>query len=262
MYTIATLEQLRGHLGAPPNATEDARLLRALEAASTQIERLTGRRFLPYVAARQYDLPPSDALLLDEDLLAIDALHNGDGSAIDLADVVLMPSSPPHSVLRLRDGAYYLAAAGAVAAITVNGVWGWHERYTRAWVASGESLAAPLDEAATALPVSAISGVAADGQSPRFQVGALLRLDDEFLRVLALDEAAQTLTLERGAQGSTAAAHSVGALLEVFRPDAEALSLSLRWAAWLYRQPDSGQNDLSLALLEALYGLRRVGVKA
>ncbi len=262
MYIIATLEQLRGHLGAPPNAAEDARLLRALEAASAQIERLTGRRFLPYVATRQYDLPPADTLLLDEDLLSLDALYNGDGSAIDLADVLLMPASPPHSVLRLRDGAYYMAVNGADAAITVAGIWGWHERYSRAWVASGESLAMPLDALATTLSVSAIGGVAGDGQSPRFQVGALLRVDDELMRVVALDEAAQTLTLERGAQGSTAAAHSTGAPLEIFRPDAEALSLTLRWAAWLYRQPDSGQNDLSLSLLEALYGLRRVGVKA
>lgn len=45
--------------------------------------------------------------------------------------------------------------------------------------------------------------------------GVILELDDELVRVQAVDEAAQTLTVQRAMSGTTAAAHSDGTLISV-----------------------------------------------
>ena len=47
MITITTLHRLHEWLGVQ-SATDDARLLHAIQAASAQVERRTGRTFTPY----------------------------------------------------------------------------------------------------------------------------------------------------------------------------------------------------------------------
>lgn len=249
MYTLATPDQLRSRLRLDPDdGADDERLWRALTAATARIERDSGRRFTP----RRATLPhnprhPRDLILLD-DLLQLQRLTNGDGAGIDLRDTETLPAAAEGSVsvLRLRGERRFSGPA----AVQVRGIWGWHERWSQAWRRDVDQLQdASLTAAATTLQV-------ADGG--RFQPGHLLRLGDEYLRLLSRDTAGRRLQVQRGAQGTTAAAHSRGSAIDVYQPPPNVMLLCLRLASWLHREPDrSPAADLPADVASELRALRR-----
>jgi hypothetical protein len=202
MYTIETLHHLQRRLGVEPGA-EDTRLLAALQAASAQIERLTGRRFCPRAATIEHSIHPRrrSELLLDDDLLHLEALIS-DGASIPLEDVLALPDGDgPAGALRLTGGRVFTWSQTPIRAAAVSGIWGWHDDWSRAWKASGDTLQAVIDAEATTLLVSAADGDDAEGEAPRFQAGQLVRIDEEYLRVLAVTvnaESDDALTVLRG----------------------------------------------------------------
>lgn len=259
MYTLATLDHLRAHLGLLASETsDDPRLLRALQAASAQIERTAGRRFSPRRAALQHDYTDARQLLLSDDLLELTSILNGDGNSIALTDVIAIPDEPPYSLLRLSGGSAFTWSLAPAQAITVAGIWGWHDCPAQMWRGSGDSVQNnPLSSSATSLSVQDADGADALGQSPRFQAGHLLRIADEYLRVLAVNTATNTLTVQRAVSGTAAAAHALGTPIHTYQPPADVGALALRWAAWLYRQADGAQPPPD-DLLFALAALRRL----
>jgi hypothetical protein len=269
MYLLATLHQLRQRLGLSDGDTgDDARLLMALQAASAQIEAAAGRRFSPRVATIEHDVHPrhSTELLLDDDLLQLDTITNGDGSSINTLDVITVPDSTMDgaiSVLRLIGGQAFVWDESPLRAVRVSGIWGWHDRWTRAWRDSADTVQDnPLGATATTITVSDADGVDGHNTAPRFQVGQLLRVEDEYLRVLAVNTTSNVLTVLRGVNGTTAAAHDQATVIEVFQPALEIEMLCLRWAQWLYKEPDNRAVSATPKHLAAtLDGLRRVGVK-
>lgn len=256
MYTLATLYALRQQLGlADGDTTEDARLLMALEAASAAIENRTRRHFVPRMASLTHsvDLQNATTLLLKEDLLELQSLTNGDGSSISLSDVLVLSDTS----IRLTNGAYFIYDDVAEDAIEVEGVWGYHPNWSNAWKDSGDTVQdAPLSASATSLTVTD-----ADAGSPeRFQVGQLLRIEDEYLWVTAIDSATNVLTVERGVQGTTAASHTNGTGIDIYQVPQDIAMLTLNWALWFYREPDSVYDRIPLYLLQTLKGLRRITV--
>ena len=239
MYTIATLRDLRRHLNlAPTDVSSDADLLRGLQQASHLIESLTQRRYCPTVGSRRASVHPTnpEELILPDDLLTLTALCNGDGSPIHLEDVRRVPSHPdvPASVLHLVNGARLIYSQSPVHAISITGVWGWHDRWPRAWRDSGDAVQDdPLPANAATLSVADADGTDRDGISPRFQVGHLLRIESEYLRVTAIDRERNQLTALRGVQGTPAAAHPTGKQIETYDPAPTVRDLCVRYAALL-----------------------------
>lgn len=235
MYTIATLDDLRRHLNLSATDTaEDNDLLQRLGAASQLIESLTQRRFCPRLQTRE--ITPNRAkpreLILPDDLLELRSLSIG-GVALDLADIRLLPDDhdAPASVLQLTEGAHLNYSDGAAPTISIEGVWGWHDRWTEAWRASGDSVRdASLAAASNVIMVSDAVGSAQDGLAPRFQIGQLLRIEAEYLRVTAIDSATNSLSVLRGAQGTAAAAHRPGAIIEIYTAPLAIRDLTLRFA--------------------------------
>jgi hypothetical protein len=268
MYTLATLDQLRQRLGLSDSDTsEDARLLFALQAASAQIEQAAGRRFTPRQATIEHDITHADELLLRDDLLQLDTLTNSDGSSIDTIDVITLPESTldgPISVLRLVEGQMFIWEESPLRAVSVSGIWGWHDRWSRAWRGSGDTVQNnPLSSSATTITVSDADGADGHNQSPRFQVGQLIRIEDEYLRVLGVNTGTNVLTVLRGQNGTTAAAHVQTTPIGIFQPALEVEMLCLRWAMWLYKEPDRNSFAITPTQLTAtLNSLRRVGVRA
>ncbi len=249
MYTLATAKQLRTRLDLEPgNSAVDERLWRALAAATARIERDSGRRFTPRLATLPHVARHPRELALLDDLLHLQGLGNGDGRDIDLSDVQALPAAAEGSasVLRLT-GEQRFSGPGAV---EVSGLWGWHDRWSQAWRSGVDTL---QDDA-----MSAVATTLRVSDGSRFQPGQLLRLGDEYLRLLAIDEAGHALSVERGAQGTTAAHHSQGSAIDVYRPAASINLLCLRLAEWLYREPEHiPAADLPADVAGELRALRR-----
>ena len=107
-----------------------------IEAASREIDRLTGRRFIPITAAKNYDWPQRDSrrawtLYLDEDLLSVSSLTKDgtDATAIASTDYFLEPSTlvPPYSRIEIDLGstAFFSAKDTHQRQIVVTGSWGY-----------------------------------------------------------------------------------------------------------------------------------------
>ncbi len=236
MYTIVTLDDLRRHLNLSATDTaEDSDLLERLQAASQLIESLTLRRYCPRLRTREiaFDHANPRELILPDDLLELRSLSVG-GVARDLTDFRLLPDDrdAPAGILQLAAGAPMPLGDGAESTIRIEGIWGWHDRWSEAWRASGATLRdASVDAAANAITVNDVAGSGPDGRGPRFQVGLLLRIDDEYLRVTAIDSASNRLTILRGEQGTSAATHRRGASIETYTPTLAIRDLTLRFAA-------------------------------
>ncbi len=235
MYTIPTLHDLRRHLGlSAADADADQDLMRALANASRLIESLTQRRFCPRLERRAVPINPITPrlLILPDDLLELHSVRDAAGE-LDLDLFLRVPENPdePASVLHLSARSAFLTRDSAPPAVTVSGLWGWHDRWTRAWVDSGDAIReASLLASATSIAVSDANGSDAAGFSPRFQVGQLLRIKDEYLRLTAVDIPNQRLTAQRGVSGTAAADHQPGATIETYVPPLPIHDLTLRYA--------------------------------
>jgi len=240
MYTIATLHDIRQHLNlADDDTSSDQDLLKALQQASHILESLTNRRYCPAVESRvaSIDSQQSTELMLPDDLLSLSALTNGDGSAISLDDVRAVPDHAdlPTSVLHLINGVAFTYSESPIHAVSVMGIWGWHDRWTQAWRDSEDTVQDdPLSADATTLTVTDADGGDGDGFSPRFQVGHLLQIESEFLRVIGIDMEANQLTVQRGINGTTASSHIQGIAIDTYQPAPAIRDLCVRYAELLF----------------------------
>lgn len=270
MYTIATLQQLRQRLGLSLDDTaDDNRLLAALQAATAQMEAAAVRRFIPRRVTIAHTLNPRypTELVLIDDLLELETVVNGDGNVIAPEKIMTIPDvaqDGPIGLLQLLDGEAFVWEQSPVQAITISGIWGWHDRWSQAWRASSDSLQdAALDSDTTTLTVTDADGVDAHGTAPRFQVGQLLRLENEYVSVIGVDVETNLLTVLRGANGTVAAAHDQYTPIEIYQPPLDVEILCLRWALWLYKEPDNRPfSSTPLQLSAALGALRRVGARS
>jgi len=118
-------------------------------------------------------------------------------------------------------GGHYGATTAGIRypAIYLTGIWGYHSDYNSAWVDTTDELTADVTATDTTLNIQGGSGfdVGFDAGfsligtdrlgDTRFEVGQLIRLDDEFMAVTAVDATARTLTVIRGYNGSIPLAH-------------------------------------------------------
>ncbi len=237
------------------------RLKSALHAATRQVEHFAWRRFAPHRATLAHAIlrDHPDELLLDADLLDVIAVTNGDGTVFTPADVELIGGG----VLRLLNGQVFSAGDnGTALPVLVEGIWGWHDDYPRAWQPSGEVLLSAINAATTVIPVQDLDGLTPGGETPRFMVGQPVRLEQEYVQIAATSLSANQITLTRGQRGTVAASHNSGVALELYTPPADIERLILRLAVWLYKAPEVGAFALPGDLIAEARSLRRVAVKA
>ncbi len=259
MYTIATLEDLRRRLNlAEGDSGSDDDLLRALQEASHLIETTTQRRYCPRLETLEVRPDPANpgTLVLPDDLLELRAVSD-DGGTIDLADVHTLPGhgDEPAGILQLKQGASFRLGLSPVNAVSVSGVWGWHDRWSQAWRDSGDRVSDNSVSAdATLVGVEDSDGADEDGARPRFHVGHLLRIDSEYLRVTAIDRTADRLTVLRGDGGTRATAHLQNAKIETYAPAPAIRDLTLRYADLMTKSV----GPLELASMPLLERMRRL----
>lgn len=238
----ATLAQARVEVKADiVDVSGDAELLRALYFASARVQVETERHFWPRLETVTYDATGFHIgpyrLDTGRDLLEVTTLTNGDDTAISAAVITLAHGNiwPKYRIrLKRSGGVTFTYTDDYEEAISVAGVWGYHSDYTNAWKASGLTVqGGGLNSSATAVTVSAtVAGADSYGITPILSPGNLIKVDSEYMAVIKAD--GTSVTVRRGANGTTAASHSASAAISVFYPEQAITRAVLRWAAYLY----------------------------
>lgn len=202
------------YIGSQSDKSEGV-LSQLITRTSRQIDAICQRVFAPRILTHAYDVPEGSALTFDDDLLEVLELTNGDGSTISGGDYKLYPlnASAKYKLSLLASGSSIFRGSSSgdlEGAISLRGIWGYHDRYSEAWLDVGASLSAGINSSDTSVVVE---------PSLTIRAGQLVKIDSEFLYVRSVVEDAtngDTLTLARGANGSTAASHSSSAALLVW----------------------------------------------
>lgn len=226
--SLPTLKDTLGITGTG----DDAALLRMIEEISRKIDGHCGRVFYRYTATRYFSGNDGETLLLPEDLIAVTTLKedvNGDatyGTAWATTDYELYPyeaeptgaaglqTVQPYwklEVNRRSNGTKTRFGQGQKR-FELAGRWGYSESKR----ASGSLLNGAVNASTTTFTVD-------DGTD--FEVGQTIVADSEQSYITAI--AAQVLTVERGVNGTTAAAHDDDTAVSIieYPPDVAAAVL-------------------------------------
>lgn len=245
----------------------DDRLLALAEAASRVIDRRCNRHFFARNAALHFYGNGAKRLLVP-DLISVDPqgirAETADGAfsaAWDSADYRLLPlnadpasagasASQPYTQLEALNGRRFPTGS---ARTQVSGIWGWHQHLRR----STEQVSAEIAAAADTIALSGTaSGLA------KISAGNTLLIDDE--QVYIRKRADDALTVARGINGSTAAAHSANSAIDIYEyppPIVEAARL-LAMRLWQGALTDSAcaQLDADIEMLIGPYRKPALGV--
>jgi len=197
------------------DATDDLVIEDLIEEASRFFDDETCRTFYPRVETRYHDVPSDGReLWLNDDLLEIIDTTNGDDSSIDDSSYLLVPrTDTPHYAIKIIQSSSETfetdSAGNSEDVIEIEGIWGYHTNYTqRAWI-TGSTVSDDSDVGATDTTIAVTSGTL-------FDAGQLIRIDDEIIRVTAVST--NDLTVVRGENGSTAAAHDDASVVYIWSP--------------------------------------------
>jgi len=121
----------------------------------------------------------------------------------------------------------------------VTAFYGMNTDYAHAWYNADHVLnPAGLDATETSITVADADGTGRDGETPRFSAGNLIRIDTEYMRVIAsgADLAAPTniLTVRRGENGTTGAIHALNADIDVWYTEWDIRAVVARQAGLMY----------------------------
>ncbi|MEN6533752.1 MAG: hypothetical protein ABFD60_07010 [Bryobacteraceae bacterium] len=237
---LTDLKQRIGEIGT----TRDADLMLCLDAASRAIDDFCGRVFWTASGARVFTPLACEWANVDDCLSVSSLKSDEDGDGIPEAewtqgrdgDFFLSPVSGfPKTVLLRAVNASRSFVAGLMNSIEATGVWGYGDgRRAAPWDALGVTLTVATAGGTTAT-VSAAGGI---------QAGNTLLVGTEQIHVSAIS--GTTLTIERGANDTTAAAHSAEAVNRAAYPGRIAHACSLL-AGQFFRDLDA--NGLSREMM-------------
>jgi len=130
MTDYCTSTQLKRYIGTA-QAGDDALLAELVTRASRRVDEYCGRTFVQRTETRKYDAVrdvDGRVLLVDDDLLAITTLTNGDGEVIAATEYVLLPTNDtPKHAIRIRASASntWTYTTDPEEAIEIAGTWGF-----------------------------------------------------------------------------------------------------------------------------------------
>lgn len=233
--TYARLEDVKNQIGGGVKSdTTDPVLLSILENVSRGAEGHVGREIHSRVATRYFNGSGKAYLALTgDDLISVTTLgvdENDDGTyervLVENTDYFLEPANGSHKyrVVLATRGTQIGAFVRGQRAIRIVGRWGYWDE-AEAVTTLG---AAVTDTTGTSLTV-------ADGMA--FSIGETVRVDSEEMAVD--DRSGTTLTVTRGANGTTAATHSNGATVSRKRYPRAVEQAVLMQTARLYKRRES-----------------------
>ena len=231
-----TLDAFRQSVGVDAT-TGDTFILDTINRASRYIDQQCGRKFYPYITTRYFDWQGSSSLFFNGyDLLTMTTLTTNNGTTPIATGYYLVKAgdynATPYDeiILDLSTATAFTYTGTPQKSQQVAGVWGYHDNYSAAWKASGQTVlnSGGITSSGTSLTVA--SGAA-------FEVGQTLQAETEWMILTGVS--VNTLTVERGANGSTAAAHAAGTAISIYRPVEDVARATLALAVWFYKQDDA-----------------------
>lgn len=128
--TLDNIKALLRIKTTPADTTEDALLERMVENASRLFDGESGRTFYARSETRYFDVPTGRSLWLDDDLLTVTAITNGDGTEIADTEYILEPrnGSPKYKITLKQSSSVRWTTDGSgntEGVIAVEGSWGY-----------------------------------------------------------------------------------------------------------------------------------------
>lgn len=213
----ATPSDVRYSASYEIKSSMDETLIRFLESASRAIDQHTRRHFYPSHDSRYFDGPNGGDLLIPDVLslssFAADSENDGtwdgetwtEGTDFYLESLRDVSAYPKTCIRTTGRGSYSFSRGHRRYKAT--GLWGYgNGESATPWSGLGVT-ATVADSTSTAVMISAPDVVAA---------GMLIRCGTEFMEVMS--ESGATVTVTRGVNGSTAAAHSSADVYQVEYP--------------------------------------------
>lgn len=197
------------------NSTDDGVINDLITQTSRYIDDKTGRRFYPSVETRSFNTPDGRELWLDDDLLSVTTLTNGDGDTIPSTEYILQPANyyPKYAVRLKQASTYYYETdddGNTEQVIDVLGWWGFHQKFTaRAWALGTTLNENPLN--ATDLTFTLTSGA-------NFSAGQIIKIESEIMNITAVSTNDITVAM-RGDNGSTATTHALASSVYIWQPE-------------------------------------------
>lgn len=246
---ITTTNFLNWQRSTSTDTVDDSVIDQIIEQTSRYVDSATGRRFYPSVETHLFDIPEvdftdRDTLYLNDDLLAIVALNNGDGTVISGTDYILKsPGLTPYWAVKIRDTANVSweqsSAGSSEQVIGVSGTWGYHNDYNRAWVQAGTLAAAITSTTAITATMTAGHGLASQ---------QIWRIDSEIVQGTV---SGNNLTFNsRGDNGSTATTHLISSVVYVWQVVPSVAGAMQMIVDSLYKKR-FGENSSSVATITA-----------
>jgi hypothetical protein len=264
---LVNLAQLRARTGlGNADVSDDSKLLAKARAATAEIERFCQREFVPMQAARQFDWQRGDGLTFsDYSLLKLTSIVDSLGVPTPSSAIILEGGSTsgatdtngPYYGVRIdvAKGSFLVYQTIPTRAITVTGIWGWHDDYANAWRPSANTITAAITDTTTAtVSASAPTGTDGWGMSPAISVGDMIQIDSEWLFVVSIT--GNALTTIRGVQGTTATTHLNGASIQVYAPPSDLSDIAARWASWLFTQDSTDYGQRVFSPYGAMVGIK------
>jgi hypothetical protein len=201
-----------------------------IRQASREIENIANRWYFPRVMSQNYDTPRGNVpLRFSTEILEVTTLTNGDGTVITSDQYKLYPlNAYPKYELVLLPIKYiwqYDTYGTPYGAISMTAICGYNDDYLNAWVDTGATLSAAITTTGqTTVTVTA----------GKLFSGDLLKLDTEYVYASAVAAGTpDTLTMNRGINGSPAATHLISIPIYRWDPGAD-LEMLCRRAATAY----------------------------
>jgi len=215
--------------------SKDSRIDWLIDGASKFIEGETGRIFIPLTATKKFDYQDIRYLFLEDDLLAVTTLTNGDDTTIDSDDYFLYPTGgPPYTWIEcdISSGDFFLYQTTKQQAIEIEGRWGYCEDYVDVGALVVDD---PLSSSATTLEVTASKG-------QEFGTGNAILVESE--QCFVEEAKGDKLEIKRAMNGTTAASHVKDKPIYIYQPPPDIVECCAILVARADKRTDSSWSDL------------------
>jgi hypothetical protein len=179
-------------------------------------------------------------MYLPDDLLSVTS-YTWSGTALDTDDYDMIPNgSFPAEEIAIYDGVSLAVPTDRTQAVVLTGIWGYHKNPAIMWLNSND----------TVQDVAGITVANADGLNlngvKRFETLQYIKVDDEFMLITGVNTVTNKLTVKRGVNGTTAAAHGNGDAIYTFTPDDIFTTAVRRRVVFLYNNPSETRRIVPL----------------